>query len=66
MLRFRDKTLHEDCLLNADETHLSVNLDNGHTLEVKGDTEDKYMQYRKWGHGHDYDSNVEWEIKAAL
>lgn len=32
----------EDCAFNDDETHFSVNDDNGHTLAMKGDTEVKY------------------------
>ena len=42
MRGFSEKTLDEDCVFNADETHFSVNLDDGHTLAMKGDTEVKY------------------------
>lgn len=39
---FSQKVLDEDCLFNADETHFSVNLDDGHTLAMKGDKNVKY------------------------
>lgn len=42
MRGFKDKTFDEDCVFNADETHFCVNLDDGRTLAMKGDTGVKY------------------------
>lgn len=39
---FDDKSLDEECIFNADETHFCINLDDGHTLAMKGDKEVKY------------------------
>lgn len=38
---FFQKTLDEDCAFNADKAHFSVNLDDGHILAMKSDTEVK-------------------------
>lgn len=42
MRGFFESSLDEECVFNADETHFYVNLDDGHTLAMKGDTAIKY------------------------
>lgn len=39
---FSKKMFDVDCVFNADKTNYSVNLDDGHTLAMKGNTEVKY------------------------
>lgn len=41
MRGFTDESLDENCVFNADETHFRLNLDDGHTLVMKGVTQVK-------------------------
>jgi hypothetical protein len=40
--RFQSRVFDENLMENLDETHFTVNMDNGHTLGFMGDTVVKY------------------------
>lgn len=45
MCELNDENLDEECVFNADEMHFLVNLYNGRTPAMKGDSEVKYCNF---------------------